>query len=196
MTAPRRLGAMFAWVAMTLWFMHGTAWGDAAAGGRLAAAKCVSCHASTATIHSTLPLLEGQPKAAFLAQWRDFRDGRRTAPVMVNLAQELTEREVDDLADYYAALTPAPRADAVGNEVGRALIDRLNCAGCHGAGLKGTDVGAARLAGQKARYTAWALQSMRAGTRAHGGAARPDPVLAPLSNAEIEAVAAHLASLR
>ena len=60
---------------------HGTAIGDPAAGERLAAVRCVSCHSSKDPIHSTLPLLEGQPKAAFIAQWRAFRERKRTAPV-------------------------------------------------------------------------------------------------------------------
>src|ERR687898_734222 len=77
---------------------QGTAIGDPAAGERLAAARCVSCHSSTETI-SMLPLLEGQPKAAFIAQWRAFRERKRTAPVMVNLADELSEQEVNDLAE-------------------------------------------------------------------------------------------------
>ena len=70
---------------------HGTAAGDAAAGARLAAARCVSCHSSTETIHSILPLLEGQPMAYFIVQWRAFRERKRTAPVMVNLAAELSD---------------------------------------------------------------------------------------------------------
>jgi cytochrome c553 len=37
---------------------------------------------------------------------------------------------------------------------------------------------------------------MRGGTRSHGTAVKPDPLLADLSNAEIEALAAYLASLR
>jgi cytochrome c553 len=37
---------------------------------------------------------------------------------------------------------------------------------------------------------------MRGGTRSHGDAAKPDPLLADLSNAEIESLAEHLASLR
>lgn len=174
---------------------HAPAAGDAAAGQRLAAAKCVSCHSSTAPIHATLPLLEGQPKAAFLAQWRDFRERRRTAPVMVSLAEELSEQDVNDLADHYAALVPPRAPDAAGSEIGRALADRLRCADCHGAAMQGTNAGAARLAGQKARYTAWSLQQMRGGTRSHGAAAKPDPLLAGLSNADVEALAAHLASL-
>jgi cytochrome c553 len=37
---------------------------------------------------------------------------------------------------------------------------------------------------------------MRGGTRSHGTAAKPDPLVASLSNDEIESLAAHLASLR
>jgi len=175
---------------------HEAAAGDAASGARLAAARCVSCHSSTEPIHSTLPLLEGQPKAAFIAQWRAFRERTRTAPVMVSLAAELSEQQVDDLAEHYAAL-PRPRTtESSGSDAGRALADRLRCAECHGPALQGTHAGAARLAGQKARYTVWSLQLMQSGTRSHGTAAKPDPLLADLSNAEIESLAAHFASLR
>ena len=170
--------------------------GDATAGARLAAARCASCHSSTDTTLSTVPLLEGQPKAYFIAQWRAFRERERIAPLMVSLAAELSEREVEDLADYYAIQVPAQAVQSSANDAGRALVDRMQRASCHGPALQGTDVGAARLAGQKARYTAWSLQSMRSGTRSHGTAAKPDPLLADLSNAEIESLAMHLASLR
>ncbi len=169
---------------------------DVAAGARLAAARCASCHSSTDTTHSTVPLLEGQPKAYFIAQWRAFRERVRTAPLMVSLAAELSEQDVDDLAEYYAIQVPTQAVQSSANDAGRALVDRLQCASCHGPALQGTDVGAARLAGQKARYTAWSLQLMRSGTRSHGTAAKPDPLLADLSNAEIESLAMHLASLR
>jgi cytochrome c553 len=170
--------------------------GDAAAGARLAAARCASCHSSTETIHAMLPLLEGQPKAYFIAQWRAFGKRERTAPVMVSLAAELSEQEVDDLAEHYAALVPTPAGESTGSEAGRALADRMRCAGCHGPALHGTSAGAARLAGQRARYTTWSLQLMRSGNRSHGTLAKPDPLLFGLSNAEIESLAAHFASLR
>ena len=171
--------------------------GDAAAGARLAAARCASCHSSTETIHAMQPLLEGQPKAYFIAQWRAFgKRERSTAPVMVSLAAELNEQEVDDLAEHYAALVPTPAGESTGSEAGRALADRMRCAGCHGPALHGTSAGAARLAGQRARYTTWSLQLMRSGSRSHGTVAKPDPLLFGLSNAEIESLAAHFASLR
>jgi cytochrome c553 len=170
--------------------------GDAAAGARLAAERCVPCHSSSETIHSTLPLLEGQPKAAFIAQWRDFRERKRTAPVMVGLATELSEQDVEDLAEHYARLVPPPAGDASGSESGRALAERLRCADCHGQAFQGTSAGAARLAGQKVRYTTWSLQLMRSGNRSHGTAPKPDPLIAGLSNNDIDALAAHFASLR
>lgn len=142
-----------------------------------------------------LPLLEGQPKAAFIAQWRAFRERERTAPVMVSLAGELGEQDVNDLAVHYAAPLPPRVPESSGSDTGRALVDRMRCADCHGPTLQGTNAGAARLAGQKARYTVWSLQLMRGRTRSHGTSVRPDPLLADLSNAEIESLAAHLASL-
>jgi len=175
---------------------HGSEAGDAAAGARLAASRCVYCHSSTETTHSFVPLLEGQPKSAFLVQWRAFRERQRTAPLMVGLAEELSERDVEDLAEHYATLLPPRAAELSGSDAGRALADRLQCAGCHGPALQGTNVGAARLAGQKVRYTVWSLTRMRDGTRSHGTAAKPDPLLAGLSDAEIKSLAAHLASLR
>ncbi len=174
---------------------HSAEAGDAAAGARLAAARCASCHASTEKYHSTVPRLEGQPKAYFVAAWRAFREHKRTAPVMVSLAAELSDRAVDDLAEYYAARAPAPAAQSSGSDAGRALAGRLQCADCHGRALEGTSAGAARLAGQKARYTAWALQLMRSGLRPHGAAAKPDPLLAKLTDAEIEMLAAQFESL-
>lgn len=174
---------------------HRSTAGDAAAGARLAAVRCVYCHSSTQTTHSFVPLLEGQPKSAFIAQWRAFRERKRTAPLMVSLADELSEREVDDLAEHYSALLPPRAAEWSGSDAGRALADRLRCADCHGPALHGTNVGAARLAGQKARYTAWSLNKMRDGARSHGTAANPDPLLGGLSNVEIDLLAAHLASL-
>ena len=196
MSSRARLAVPAAALSGCLLLAHGTATGAAAAGERLAAARCVSCHSSNETTHATLPLLEGQPKAAFIAQWRDFRERRRTAPVMASLADELSEQAVNDLAEYYAALLPRRAPDSTGSDAGRALAERLRCADCHGSALQGTNAGAARLAGQKARYTVWALQLMRGGVRSHGTAVKPDPLVANLSNAEIEALAAHLASLR
>jgi cytochrome c553 len=108
----------------------------------------------------------------------------------------MSKQDVAALAEHYAALVPPAAAPSAGSEAGRALADRLQCASCHGSSLQGTSVGAARLAGQKPRSTAWSLQLMRSGARPHGSGAKPDPLLAALSNEEIESLAAYFASLR
>jgi cytochrome c553 len=175
--------------------MHGARAGDAAAGARLAAARCASCHASAQPTHAMVPRLEGQPKAAFLAQWRSFRERTRTAPIMISLADELSQRDVENLAEYYAGLRP-PRVEALpGSPAGLALSERMRCTSCHGPALEGSSTGTPRLAGQRARYTAWTLQSMRSGNRPHGEGVARDPLLSELSNSDIEALAEHFASL-
>jgi cytochrome c553 len=92
-------------------------------------------------------------------------------------------------------LVPPRAAQSSGDGTGSALADRLRCADCHGPSLQGASAGAARLAGQKARYIVWSIQQMRGGTRSHGAAANPDPLFARLSNAEIESLATFMASL-
>ena len=174
----------------------GNATADATVGKQLATARCITCHSSNETFHAVVPLLEGQPKAAFIAQWRAFRERQRTAPVMVSLAMELGEQDVESLAEHYATLLPPATSPSSGSESGRTLAARLGCSDCHGPEMRGSDSGAARLAGQKARYIVWSLQLMRGGLRSHGAAPKPDPLLAQLSNEDIESLAAHFASLR
>lgn len=166
---------------------------DAVEPNRLAA-RCAVCHSAAA--QATSPLLEGQPEAYFIAQMRAYRERRRTNPPMVAFANELSEQEVSALAGYYAAREPV-RLDSVADpaqiDAGRSKAAALGCAQCHGPALQGSKSGAARLAGQKPRYTAWTLQLMRSGTRTHGPAR--DPLLSDLSNDEIDALASWFASV-
>ena len=158
------------------------------------AARCAVCH--SAETQPTSPLLEGQPPAYFIAQMRAFREGRRTNPPMVAFANEFSEQDLSALAGYYAARQPArldPIDDPAQIDADRSKAAALRCAQCHGPALQGSTSGAARLAGQKPRYTAWSLQLMRSGARTHGP--RPDPLLSDLSNDDIEALAAWFASL-
>jgi len=158
------------------------------------AARCAVCHSAAA--QATSPLLEGQPEAYFIAQMRAFREGRRTNPPMVAFANELSDEDVSALAGYYAAREPTqldPVAEPAQIDAGRSKAAGLRCAQCHGPALQGSRSGAARLAGQKPRYTAWSLHMMRSGTRTHGPSR--DPLLSDLSNDDIDALAAWFASV-
>lgn len=175
-------------------FFHGTATADAAAGARLAAERCVSCHSSSVPAR---PLLEGQPKAYLVAQLRAFRERKRSKPAMFDIMAALSEKEMDSIAEHYSRGEPKPpdaALDPAVVEAGKSKASALQCAQCHGPELRGSESGAARLAGQKPRYTAWALQMMKSGARPHGGG--KDPRMADLSNDEIESLAAFFAALR
>jgi cytochrome c553 len=77
-------------------------------------APCASCHGVTRAADKAYPLLEGQARWYLAAQMRVFRAGGRGSIVgekhpdpMVAIAQKLTAPQIDALADYYAAQSPA-----------------------------------------------------------------------------------------
>src|SRR5258705_12146544 len=102
--------------------------------GRRKAQVCAACHGpdGNATIPGT-PSLAGQP--TFFTHWQliKFRDGRRKDEQMSPFAANLTDDDMGDLAAFYAAQTPRPRASAVDPAraaAGRELTLRHHCASC------------------------------------------------------------------
>lgn len=78
--------------------------GDAAA-GKAKAASCVGCHGAAGVSNNPMwPNLAGQ-KAGYLAkQMKDFRDGKRSDPMMGPMAKPLNDADIDNLAAYYSGL--------------------------------------------------------------------------------------------
>src|SRR5690606_8455690 len=77
--------------------------GDAAA-GKAKSGTCAGCHGPNGKSANDLwPNLAGQ-KAGYLAkQMKDFRDGKRTDPMMSSMSKGLTDQDIANLAAYYAA---------------------------------------------------------------------------------------------
>jgi cytochrome c553 len=78
--------------------------GDVAA-GRAKAAACAACHGSFGM--STLPNapnLAGQPDIYLIEQLRAYRSGKRGNEVMAVVARTLSDRDIDDLASWYASI--------------------------------------------------------------------------------------------
>lgn len=71
--------------------------------GRDLAASCAICHGTNGANAGGLPSLAGQPKDYILKQLADFRDGKRPATVMHQIAKGLTPAQVDAVAAFYAA---------------------------------------------------------------------------------------------
>ena len=54
------------------------------------------------------PSLAAQQEAYLVKQIKAFRDGERVDVSMQPFVAQLSDQDIDDLAAYYAALTPCP----------------------------------------------------------------------------------------
>ena len=74
------------------------------AAGRNLAAGCAICHGTEgrAVTKDVIPLA-GLPKDHIATQMKAFRDGKRTATVMHQIAKGYTDSQIDQLAAWFAA---------------------------------------------------------------------------------------------
>lgn len=140
---------------------------DAAEGARKAE-PCAACHGPAGNAPTgAFPILAGQTFRYVYLQLRDFKEGRRTDPVMSPMAKDLTRQDMLDLAEYYAAQKPKPipfKADGARVERGRKKADEVLCTMCHLGGFKGQNE-IPRIAGQWPEYTIKQLKDFKARTR-------------------------------
>jgi sulfide dehydrogenase cytochrome subunit len=75
------------------------------AAGRNLAAGCAICHGTNGTPGQGSPLipLAGLPKDHIASQMKAFRDGKRPATVMHQIAKGYTDPQIDQLAAWFAA---------------------------------------------------------------------------------------------
>jgi len=76
--------------------------------GRYAAANCANCHGTNGVAKGAMPSLAGQKKEYIAEQMRAFRDGKRPATLMHQIAKGYSDAQVDAMAAYFAS-QPAPR---------------------------------------------------------------------------------------
>ena len=82
--------------------------GDAAA-GKAKAGLCAACHGPAGiSVNPLWPNLAGQHRQYLAAQIRAYRDGEREEITMQPFVQDLTDQDIEDLAAYYASLSPCP----------------------------------------------------------------------------------------
>lgn len=71
--------------------------------GRDLAASCGICHGTNGLNAGGMPNLAGQSKEALAGHLRDFRDGKRPATLMHQIAKGLTEEQIEAVTAYWAA---------------------------------------------------------------------------------------------
>ena len=69
---------------------------------RMLAANCANCHGTTGRASGAMPSLAGADKVYFVEQMRAFRDGKRPATVMHQLATGYSDEEIALLAEFFA----------------------------------------------------------------------------------------------
>ena len=80
--------------------------GDIAA-GKAKSVMCAACHGSEGvSSNPEWPTLAGQKEVYLRRQIKAFRDGERNDPMMVPMVKPLTDKDIADLAAYYASLKP------------------------------------------------------------------------------------------
>ncbi len=128
--------------------------------------SCATCHGEQGIAPSgQWPNLAGQKRDYLINQIKAFRDGQRKEPLMLPMVKNLSDTQIEQLADYYASLpTPARREGEV-SALGRNV--RARCISCHGH--EGITVNAEwpNLAGQNAQYLQKQLLDYRSGERKH-----------------------------
>ena len=190
----RGVGGMLALAALLL---PAESLADAKAGERKAQ-LCLICHKAdyANAPMSVMPLLEAQPSRYLYVQIKAFKEKRRAGAAMPTNAASLSDRDMRDIADWFAAQRPTRAAyplDPARVAEGRATAEALRCATCHLPAFQGAgDV--PRLAGQTPGYVKAQLEDMAAGKRPHGTGQRAAPP-ASLSEQEIEGLAQFLVSL-
>ncbi len=170
---------------------------------------CAACHGDQGqgTDNDYFPRLAGKPAGYLMNQLVAFRDARRHYAPMNYLLEYLPDSYLHEMADYLSALRPPAQTPAI-VDVSPAILARGQtivaqgdpargvpaCSGCHGPTLTGMQPAIPGLVGLHASYISAQLGAFRYGTRT---AAAPDCmqlVAASLTESDVTAVAAWLAS--
>lgn len=73
------------------------------------AKTCVACHGEKGVSSNPLwPNIAGQKDQYIEKQIKEFRGGKREDQLMTNIAKDLTDKEIKDLAAYYSKLKACP----------------------------------------------------------------------------------------
>ncbi|HUQ77102.1 MAG TPA: c-type cytochrome [Burkholderiales bacterium] len=182
---------------VALFLFCGAALGADAEAGKAKAPVCAACHGNDGnSTDPAVPSIAGQPAQAIAMQLYQFREGNRKDPQMSPMAKNLSNADMNNLADYFASLKAAPpkhQTAADSKTAGPELAKKFNCSQCHGPALLGQQH-IPRLAGQQAQYLRVQLKGFKAGTRADMDGNMTAAAQA-LSDKDIEVLVDYLAGL-
>ena len=166
--------------------------------GRAKSQACAACHGADGNSASGMfPNLAGQTWRYLYVQLKDFKEGRRSNPLMSPMAASLSREEMINIANFYAAQPLKPstfKADEGKVKLGKAKADETLCTMCHLGGFLGQNE-IPRVAGQQYDYIVQQLKDFKARNRTND-AGNMTSVGQTLSEADIENLGHYLTSLR
>jgi cytochrome c553 len=100
-------------LAVTLLASNAVAAGDAGKGQKKAAEVCAACHGADGAKPSApdQPVLAGQYYDYLVQALGDYKNGRRTNPIMKGFAGQLSKQDMEDLAAWFASQKTSPLHD-------------------------------------------------------------------------------------
>ncbi|HVW94207.1 MAG TPA: c-type cytochrome [Devosia sp.] len=169
-------------------------------------APCARCHGADGNGRErAFPRIAGLSAGYIAASLRAFRSGNRPSGFMEVATENLSDAEIDAAAAYYAGLLPkppaaAPPAGAVA-QLGKALVEQGDpasgiaaCRTCHLPQSQSRGAPVPDLTGQPAWYLAAQLRLLASGVRRPPGGTGSVSAAHRLSEAQLAAVSAYLAS--
>ncbi|MES2932366.1 MAG: c-type cytochrome [Pseudomonadota bacterium] len=166
---------------------------------------CQGCHGERGDSNrGEYPKLNGQYADYILRQFNHFKSGERKHQLMNNVASNVSDADVADIAAYFASNETMKGNAAVDTQNAKSLFlrgdmkrDILPCASCHGQAGKGTFSGSESypaIGGQHKTYLREQLRNWRSGVRGGSGNAM-NIITRSLSDAEIEALSTYISGL-
>lgn len=161
--------------------------------GATLALNCTMCHGAQGMSTSDAPNLAGQYPEVVIKQLQDYKAGKRSSAVMQQLAGNLSDSDIADLAAYYAYLPKARTAPTTYDEklpalvrVGDPLRNIAPCISCHG----GVDqkIGTPWLEGMPRSYLTEQLHAFKSGARRNDSQAQMRNMVRLMTDKEIEEV--------
>ena len=162
-------------------------------GGSLAIEKCTMCHGAKGVSATDAPNLAGQYPEVIVKQLVDYQRGHRPSAAMRAIAEPLDDRQIRDLAAYYASLPRLKNAPVTDMSkvpplvrVGDPMRNVAPCASCHG-GME-QKLGAPWLEGMPKAYLVAQLKDFASGARTNDSHAQMRNMSRSLTPKEIEEV--------
>lgn len=174
-------------------------------------AACVVCHGKEGRAGSDgyYPRIASKPAGYLYNQLINFRDGKRTYPVMTAMLENMSDAYLREIAQYFSEQHPPypepqpTQSTSTERERGRVLVhdgDKAKgipaCVACHSAKMTGTAPAIPGLIGLPRDYLLGQIGAWKIGTRK---AANPDcmaHIVQKMDAADISAVTAWLSEQR